>query len=453
MSEIISETLREITPRLADDGRYTIVSAIREGRLYLADRAGKRFVLKTAHDAKGLEMLKREYELSSRLQHPFIASALLWEDDSPVGPAIVIEYVRGRNLAGYLGENPSLKARERVFDQILDAVGSIHRQSIIHNDIKPENILITEADDDVKIIDFGFADADSHFLEKSIGGTRLYASPELLANETTDARSDIYSIGILMKDMFPGRYGSIARKCCCSIPGKRYQNIDDLKYAWRNRQKLPLLLWIILPVGAVLALWFVYMHGARPYFKQEIPKEYNKPDTIPFVSAKEEIPELEPEPETAQTDTSVSVAKTAKRHSIPVAIIDETVPSSEVVHLAGSALSIAETRLRQAWEQSFNQVCSEMDQAGYVDFLHIHVDYGTYEIDPVWREVSAGFSGKELSTLDSLNNALNMDYCHRLYDRYESLPSLYDKSLNLPEDERKYYLRLVSNFKKYTPYQ
>ena len=249
MSEIISETLREITPRLANDGRYTIVSTIREGRLFLADRAGKRFVLKTARDAKGLEMLKREYELSSRLQHPFIASALLWEDDSPVGPAIVIEYVRGRSLAEYLGEKPSLMARERIFDQILNAVGAIHRQSIIHNDIKPENILITEADDDVKIIDFGFADADSHFLEKSIGGTRQYASPELLANSTTDARSDIYSIGILMKDMFPGRYGSIARKCTCKAPERRYANVSDLRAAWERRHRP---VWAIAAVPALL---------------------------------------------------------------------------------------------------------------------------------------------------------------------------------------------------------
>jgi len=251
MSEIISETLREITPRLVDDGKYTIVSTIREGRLYLADRAGKRFVLKTARDAKGLEMLKREYELSSRLQHPFIASALLWEDDTPVGPAIVIEYVRGRNLAEFLRERPSLKARERIFDQILDAVGAIHRQSIIHNDIKPENILITEADDDVKIIDFGFADADSHFLEKSIGGTRRYASPELLANETTDARSDIYSIGILMKDMFPGRYGSIARKCTCKAPEKRFVNVSDLRAAWERRNRP---VWMIAALLAIVAV-------------------------------------------------------------------------------------------------------------------------------------------------------------------------------------------------------
>jgi serine/threonine protein kinase len=259
MSEIISETLREITPRLADDGRYTIVSTVREGRLFLADRAGKRFVLKTARDAKGLEMLKREYELSSRLQHPCIASALLWEDDSPVGPAIVIEYVRGRNLAEYLAEKPSLKARERVFDQILDAVGAIHRQSIIHNDIKPENILITEADDDVKIIDFGFADADSHFLEKSIGGTRLYASPELLASGTTDARSDIYSIGILMKDMFPGRYGRIARKCASEAPDDRFANISELRAAWDGRHRpagmIAVLLAIVVVLGAAALLY------------------------------------------------------------------------------------------------------------------------------------------------------------------------------------------------------
>ena len=93
---MVSETLREVTTSL-DDGKYRIVSTLKEGRLYLAEKAGKRFVLKTAAGAKGLELLKREYEISLRLQHPFIASALAWEESTPVGPAIVIEYIRGRS--------------------------------------------------------------------------------------------------------------------------------------------------------------------------------------------------------------------------------------------------------------------------------------------------------------------------------------------------------------------
>ena len=252
MSVVESETLREITPGLTG-GRYAILEPIREGRLYLAERAGKRFVLKTAHGAQGLEMLKREYDLSLHLQHPFIASAIGWEEDSPVGPAIVMEYIRGRSLSAFLQEKPSLRARQKLFGQLLEAVGAMHRQSIIHNDIKPDNILITEADNDVKLIDFGFADGDAHALEKGLGGTRQYASPELLAHRETDARSDIYSIGRLMRDIFPGRYGGIKRRCLRSNPARRYPSVGALEKAWRRRT----LLWKIaaaLLIGALI-LW------------------------------------------------------------------------------------------------------------------------------------------------------------------------------------------------------
>ena len=230
MSKMESETLREVTASLTG-GEYHIVSTLKEGRLYLAEKSGKRFVLKTAEGARGLELLKREYEVSLRLQHPFIASAIAWEESTPIGPAIVIEYIRGRNLSAFLQEKPSMQTRRRIFAQLLEAVGAMHRQSIIHNDIKPENILITEADNDVKLIDFGFADGDAHILEKGLGGTRQYASPELLEHRKTDARSDIYSLGILLDEVFPGRYGRVVRRCTQADPARRYQSAEALQKA------------------------------------------------------------------------------------------------------------------------------------------------------------------------------------------------------------------------------
>ena len=227
---MVSETLREITPSLGD-GQYRIVSTLQEGRLYLAEKSGKRLVLKTAQGARGLELLKREYEIALRLQHPFIASAIGWEESTPIGPAIVIEYIRGRNLSAFLKEKPSMQTRRRIFAQLLEAVGAMHRQSIIHNDIKPENILITEADNDVKLIDFGFADGDTHILEKGLGGTRQYASPELLEHRKADARSDIYSLGILLDEVFPGRYGHVVRRCTQADPARRYQSAEALQKA------------------------------------------------------------------------------------------------------------------------------------------------------------------------------------------------------------------------------
>lgn len=422
---MVSETLREVTASL-DDGKYRIVSTLKEGRLYLAEKAGKRFVLKTAAGAKGLELLKREYEIFLRLQHPFIASAIAWEESTSIGPAIVMEYIRGRSLAQYLQEKPSLEARKRAFGQLLEAVGAIHRQSIIHNDIKPENILITEADNDVKLIDFGFADGDAHILEKGLGGTRRYASPELLAHQETDARSDIYSIGCLMRDLFPGRYCLISRKCCQSNPDKRYRNIDALKDAWAHRRR-PLWIAFFLLIVA-LAFGLIIYFNTRSQPEQAVPEINDKTDSVQVESPEEKTQQPEAQP--------ASASRRAK-------------PSSS--SNSSTALSRAEVTLRQAWEDAFNQVCNEMDQAGYREFLPIHVDYGTYEIDPVMRQVTSGLSAEELQTITLLNEALDLDYSQRLYAKYGTLPSLYDKTIDLPADELKYYRNLAASFRKFSP--
>ena len=274
MSEVVSETLRPVTPYLGDE-RIRIVGTLREGRLYLAERAGKRFVLKTCDgSARALELLKREYELSLRVQHPFIAASLGWEAESPVGPAMAVEYIQGRTLSDFLREKPSAKARRRVFGQLLEAVAAIHRQSLIHNDLKPSNILITSADDDVKLIDFGFADSDTHFAHKGIGGTRAYASPELLAQAPTDARSDIWSLGLLLRDLFPRRYRHIARRCCRPRPERRYLHLDALKAAWRRRN-LPL--WMLLSAILCIAALVVCCLPERRELSDPVPVEAVSP--------------------------------------------------------------------------------------------------------------------------------------------------------------------------------
>jgi len=249
MSVIESETLREITPALAD-GRYTILETIREGRLYLAERAGKRFVLKTAGGARGLEMLKREYGLSIGLSHPSLAYVFTWEEDSPVGPCIVQEYIDGRSLRQWLEQKPPVKERRRVLAQLLDGVEYLHAKGIIHNDLTPENLLLSRADDSLKIIDLGFADSGS-YLSHSLGGTRGYASPELLAGREVDARSDIYSIGRLIQDIFPGRYRYIARRCLNTQAEKRYASVSALKRALKCRL-WPM--WAILGVCVAIGL-------------------------------------------------------------------------------------------------------------------------------------------------------------------------------------------------------
>ena len=259
MSEQVSETLREVTPGL-DDGHYSVVATLMEGRLYLAEKAGKRFVLKTADGAKGLEMLKREYELSIGLSHPSLAYVFTWEEDSPVGPCIVQEYVDGRSLGRWLAENPAQKERRRVFAELLSVVEYLHRKGIIHNDLTPENILVSRADNALKLIDLGFADSDA-CVQKALGGTLGYASPELVAGAPVDARSDIYSLGRLMREIFPRRFRCIARRCLREDPARRYPSVAALASALRRRV-LPL--WLALGLVATALLAWPLLRPLQP---------------------------------------------------------------------------------------------------------------------------------------------------------------------------------------------
>ena len=225
--------------------------------LYRVRKAGKYFIIKTPKEKTGqtLAMLKREYELSIGRQHPNVVNVFTFEESTVVGPGIVMEYVDGRTLTDFLAENPSQAMRRRVFEQLLQAVAYIHRSGIVHNDIKPENILITRADNDVRLIDFGLADDDAHYLARTLGCTPLYASPELLMQEKDiDARSDIYSLGMIMHDIFGSRHLRIAGRCLCAQKEKRYSNAEELLAAFRHRNRPAMLLLFGLVVLPLLLL-------------------------------------------------------------------------------------------------------------------------------------------------------------------------------------------------------
>ncbi len=235
MSEIESETLREITTGLGD-GKYRIVSTLKEGRLYLAEKAGKRFVLKTAQGARGLELLKREYEVSIGLSHPGLAYVFTYEEDSPAGPCLVQEFVDGETLAQWLSGNPSANERRHIFAELLSVVAYLHQKDIVHNDLKPDNILVSKASGAIKLVDLGFADDNTH-LGKALGGTRSYASPELLSGCVVTAASDVYSLGYILRLLFPGRYRRIVRRCLRPEPSRRYASAGELERAWKNNGK------------------------------------------------------------------------------------------------------------------------------------------------------------------------------------------------------------------------
>ena len=228
-------------------------------RLYRVSRDGKYFIIKTSKDNTGRlnALVRREYEISIGLDCPYIVNVFTYEQDTVVGPGIIMEYVDGRTLSEFLKENPPMQLRRRVFGQLLEAVAYLHRKSIIHNDLKPENILITHSDNTIKLVDFGLSDDDAHYLSKTPGCTPEYASPELLAHSAPlDARSDIYSLGLLMRDIFGGKYRYISGRALRKDAAKRYTNVEQMQKAFKRTHTIPLVAAAVLLFLATLTPYF-----------------------------------------------------------------------------------------------------------------------------------------------------------------------------------------------------
>jgi len=223
---------------------------------------GRYCLLKTSHgsDTASFQLLTREYEITRNLRHPNIVETNDMLEDTEKGPVIVMEYVKGRTLREFLKEKPSVSKRRKVLMQLLDAVEYLHIKGILHNDIKSDNIMITDIGDDVKLIDFGLSECTDDFMMRRLGGTKGASAPEVLTGDlmvSSTGASDIYSIGGIMTLLFKHRYASVIRKCLSDNPSERYKDVASLRNAIKRYDRRPLvfcslLLFCLLLTAAIL---------------------------------------------------------------------------------------------------------------------------------------------------------------------------------------------------------
>lgn len=212
--------------------------------LYRAQRMGKWHLLKGlkkeyANDDFAISLLQKEFEIGYLLSHPNIAQTISLENVEGVGLCLVMEYVDGVTLCERLCHG-TITATEacRLINQLIDATEYIHQKQIIHRDLKPENIMLTTNGGNIKVIDFGYSDADSYAVLKQPAGTRCYAAPEQMNGSAVDLRADIYAVGRIMLEMSAllpwtsrRRWRSIAWRCTQAAPGKRYATDAELRMA------------------------------------------------------------------------------------------------------------------------------------------------------------------------------------------------------------------------------
>lgn len=187
------------------------------GTVFLAERADGQFTRQVAikllrgfptRDA--VRRLRQERQILAGLDHANIARLLDGGETAQGQPWLALEYVDGVLLLDHVARQaPTLRERLALFEAMLDAVAHAHRHLVVHRDLKPANVMVA-ADGTVKLLDFGIAHlvetgADSHRETSTRVFSRGYASPEQQDGRAVTTASDIYSLGVLLRELLTGR--------------------------------------------------------------------------------------------------------------------------------------------------------------------------------------------------------------------------------------------------------
>ncbi|MGB4324612.1 MAG: Stk1 family PASTA domain-containing Ser/Thr kinase [Candidatus Nanopelagicales bacterium] len=200
------------------DNRYQVTSLLARGGMatvYVATdlRLDRVVALKVMHphlasDPGFVARFQREARSAARLSHPHVVG--VYDQGESEGKVyLAMEYIPGRTLRDVLSEYGPLTLEQSLvlLDPVIEALDAAHSAGFVHRDIKPENVLISD-DGRVKVADFGLARAvassESTQTAGMIIGTVTYLAPEQVESGDADARSDIYSTGILLFEMITG---------------------------------------------------------------------------------------------------------------------------------------------------------------------------------------------------------------------------------------------------------
>ncbi len=215
-------------------GKYDIIDVVGhggmgvvyKGRQVLMERTVAIKMLQSQHiaDSQSVQRFLREGKASCRMNHPHVITVYDFGITPQSGqPFIVMDYLEGISLSDMIKQDGQVSVERsiKILTQATDALDHAHRAGVVHRDLKPSNIMLVEYEDEkdfVKIVDFGVAQLIGAGGEQQrltqigeVCGSPVYMSPEQCQGLELDARSDIYSMGIVIFETLTGRLPLIGK--------------------------------------------------------------------------------------------------------------------------------------------------------------------------------------------------------------------------------------------------
>lgn len=238
----------EITEELVNRGATSTTYKVRMwGKWFFLKRPKKEF----SDNPKYIAAFEKEFDLGVNLEHPNIVRYHSKGYDEQ-GMFFLTDYVSGQTITDYIKHNGKLSKKEayKIITQIANAIDYLHSRQIVHFDIKPDNILITDNGGSIKLIDLGFAYSDCY--EPIASGSRSFSAPEQFTSpKNVDLRADIYALGKVI-EVITTSYKSIVRKATQIIPSKRYSNVKELLKALQPSRWY---IYVILAISVFVLGW------------------------------------------------------------------------------------------------------------------------------------------------------------------------------------------------------
>lgn len=265
-----------------------------------------------------ISALRREFNIGIHLKHPNIVSYFFLHERTEEGIVIEMEFIDGKTLKQFTEGNKSKnKNGAKIISGILQALNYLHSKEIFHLDLKPENIMISNLDGQVKLIDFSHSSTSTHI--KSWGSSTHYSAPELY-DQKCSAKSDIFSLGKIIEYLQENEalpktrlWNAVVKKCTQNNERDRFQNVSEIEYALRNvRVRKVSFLSAAAALASILSIFLLPKKDVTPDSPQPISMTVHQSTPIDTIETHQSIGEKDAHSEikTASSNlkTTLSVA-------------------------------------------------------------------------------------------------------------------------------------------------